>query len=84
MLNFLMDEVRVEAINDKHGPRRGVDVVLHSDHVGLDIAHGNFRIKRTLIFVVIPSLVRINADQWEGSAVRPQHHPGKRRGASLG
>ena len=83
MLNYFTYEVCVDAINDKHGPKRGRDVVIHRDHAVLNIVHEIFRIKRTILIVVVPSQVWISTDQWSGSAIRPQHHIGQKIGYSM-
>ena len=84
MLNFLMDDVRVDAINDNHVLTHGGDVALHRDQAVLYLVHALLRIKRPLIVLVVSSLVWISASQWEGSAVWTQHHLGQRRGDSPG
>ena len=84
MLNCLMDEVRVDTINDKHRPTLRGDIALHINHVVLDVAHELFRIKIPLLVVVAPSLAQISASQWAGIAVLTQYHPGHWRGYSLG
>ena len=39
LLNFTMDGMHVDAINDKHGTTCGVDVSLHRDNIVLDVVH---------------------------------------------
>ena len=77
MLNFLMAEVLVDAINDNQGTTRGGDVALHSDHAVLDAGHEIFRTKRPLLVVVVLILVCISSARWPDSAVCTQHHPGQ-------
>ena len=84
MLNCLIDEVRVDTINDNHGPTGRGDVELHSDHAVLDVAHDILQIKTPLLIVVVPGLVQISADWWEGSAIWTQHHLRQQKGASPG
>ena len=84
MLNCLMSEVHVDAINDNYGPTCRGDVALNIDHVVLAVAHELFQIKIPSLVVFIPSLARISAAQWAGSGVCPQYHPGHRRGDYMG
>ena len=49
MLNCLIDEVRVDSINDNHGPTGRGDVELHSYHAVLEVAHDILQIKHPFL-----------------------------------